>query len=347
MKKVAIISLDNIYATPYIYEYIRRMDDCITDVIFWNKNDVYEEDLPVNKTFQFKHKYNSKMFGYFKYMLFLNKLLKKNNYDKLILLHGPLNVMLCNILRNFEGKYILDIRDYTYEKYLLYRIIQNRNIIKSYETVISSKGYEKFLPKKNYTLMHNIFNDYRNSNFTINNFKSKKRDKYIITQVGTIRFYDEIYKILKLFNNNNEFLFKYIGKGSEKIDKSWNRNVSIEGYFDPKETLLKYKDADAINNLYGNNSMSVKYALSNKLYIAALLKIPIIVSSNTYMAEVIKRYKLGFVFDNEKKEAIEELSLYLENYDRSEFNEACMDFLNDVEKDIEEFSRLISQFIND
>src|SRR5699024_3357369 len=97
----------------------------------------------------------------------------------------------------------------------------------------------------------------------------------------------------------------------------------------------KYSEADAINNIYGNKTLSVKYALSNKLYIAALLKIPIIVSSETYMEEVIRKYKLGFVLDIENKESKDALNMYLENYDRNELINSCDEFLKDVNKDID------------
>ena len=43
--------------------------------------------------------------------------------------------------------------------------------------------------------------------------------------------------------------------------------------------------------------MEVSTALSNKLYYAAYLDKPILVSNNTYMSDVVKKYNLGYVVD--------------------------------------------------
>lgn len=345
MNKIAIISLDNIYATPYIHGYLKNLKKCIVDVIYWNKNNVSEEPLDVNHMIEFKSKNKNKIFNYVKYTIFLNELLKRKKYDKLILLHGPLNVMINRRLKDYKDRYIIDIRDYTYEKYFLYNYIQNKNIKNSCETVISSRGYESFLPKKNYVLMHNIFYDYKNGNqFEFIESNNKNKDKFIITQVGTIRFYEEIHKLLEFFKEDDRFWFQYIGKGAEKINKNHNQNISTEGFFKPEETLNKYSEADAINNIYGNKTLSVKYALSNKLYIAALLKIPIIVSSETYMEEIIRKYNLGFVLDIEKKESKDALNMYLDNYDKNEMKNSCDEFLKDVNKDIDKFNQILLKF---
>lgn len=345
MNKIAIISLDNIYATPYIHGYLKNLENCKVDVIYWNKNNVSENSLDVNHTIEFKNKNKSKLYNYVKYAIFLNKLLKRKKYSKLILLHGPLNFMINRRLKDYKGKYIIDIRDYTYEKYFFYNHIQNKNIKNSYETVISSRGYESFLPKKKYILMHNIFFDYNNDDrVEFIKDKDKNKGKFIITQVGTIRFYDEIHKLLNFFKDDNRFWFQYIGKGSENIIKNHNQNISTEGFFKPEETLNKYDEADAINNIYGNKTLSVKYALSNKLYIAALLKIPIIVSSETYMEEVIRNYKLGFVLDIKKRESKDALNMYLENYDKNELINSCEEFLKDVNKDIDIFNQMLLKF---
>jgi len=348
MNKIAIISLDNIYATPYIHGYLKNLKKCIVDVIYWNKNNVNEDSLDVNHMIEFKSKNKNKIYNYVKYTIFLNKLLKIKKYDKLILLHGPLNIMINRRLKDYKDRYIIDIRDYTYEKYFFYNHIQNKNIKNSYETVISSRGYESFLPKKNYVLMHNIFYGYKNKDkgkFIKDNGKNKSN--FIITQVGTIRFYDEIHRLLNSFKDDDRFWFQYIGKGAEKINKNYNQNISTEGFFKPEKTLNKYSEADAINNIYGNKTLSVKYALSNKLYIAALLKIPIIVSSETYMEEVIRKYKLGFVLDIENKESKDALNMYLENYDRNELINSCDEFLKDVNKDIDKFNQILFKFGNE
>lgn len=68
------------------------------------------------------------------------------------------------------------------------------------------------------------------------------------------------------------------------------RFFCFQGYFQ------FYKYADCINNLYGSNSNYLNFALSNRLYHSVQIGIPILVCPNTFMAKIVQRYKIGFVF---------------------------------------------------
>src|SRR5690606_29489304 len=113
--------------------------------------------------------------GYYKFKIFSEKVLRKNDYSKLILLTGNTAVTISRvILEKYKGKYILDIRDYFKENKKWYYNIQEKLILNSYNTVISSEGFKRFLPEYNYTLAHNIIDlDLK----VIDEFRSRKRTK--------------------------------------------------------------------------------------------------------------------------------------------------------------------------
>ncbi len=188
-------------------------------------------------------------------------------------------------------------------------------------------------------MLHNIFSD-----FDDNDLKKIDTKKIIITQVGSIRFIDQNIKVINYFKGNEKFHLKYIGKGSEQLQNCISQNVELEGYFDPEETLKKYSDADFINNLYGNETMSVKYALSNKLYIAALLEKPILVSPKTYMEEIVNKYDLGLALDLNNTADLYKVEKYLQSLDREEFKKNCKKFLADVQLENQQFYKKLVEF---
>ena len=64
-------------------------------------------------------------------------------------------------------------------------------------------------------------------------------------------------------------------------------------------------------SMYGSDKTHFKHQLTNKLYYALQLGLPLLVSEGSYMAEIVNKYDLGLVFSPEStsmKDAI--LDLY-------------------------------------
>lgn len=338
-KKTLIISMDNIFATPYIGKYLNNMNTDLIDIIFWNRKNVNEEKLSVNKVYEYKNSSNNKIINYLGFYNFIKNIISSNKYKKLILLHSPLNILLTKELFKFKNRYIIDIRDFTFEKYKLYYLIQKFNIKRSFNTVISSPGYKNFLPKYEYSISHNTYNGNINEDFKFS------RRPIIITQVGIIRFIEECNKLIHLLEDEKDFRLKFIGSGANNLKNcTKTNNVYLEDYFESSKTLHKYKDATIINNCYGNNNTNVKYALSNKLYISCMIKRPILVSSSTYLADVVEKYGLGISVDLNKDEVSKKIKSYVDNLDLEVFNKNCDKFLEQINKDETNFLKMLKGF---
>ncbi|TDM34396.1 hypothetical protein [Macrococcoides canis] len=339
MKKILMISMDNIFATPYIEKYLNNIDKETIEVVFWNRKEIEEEIEGISKIYEFKNSSKGTIKNYIKFYLFLKKILKNNKYGKIILLHSPLNILLTKELLKFNKSYIIDIRDFTMEDNRIYSLIQSFNIKRSFATVISSEGYLEFLPNNNYVICHNSFNG------NIQALNKPNLNTIIITQVGVIRFLEKSKELINSLANNEKFLLKFIGSGANKIEiKDKIKNVYVEDYFDSSETIKKYSDATLINNCYGSVDKNVKYALSNKLYIACTLKRPILVSNSTYLSQLVEENGLGLSIETRDNRNAEKIENYICNLDWEKFYRNCDIFMQKVKRDDEKFFNMLKRF---
>lgn len=351
-KRICFVSLNNIYLTPYINKYIDLIDETY-DVIYWNRHRM-KEDIKAKHYYSFNLQIEdtaskaTKLLGYMKFRKFASDVLK-NNYDHVILLQTSVGVLLMStLLSKYKQKYILDIRDYTFEKNIIFYKIVKQLVEHSSLNVISSKGYKEFLPPHNYT---NVHNDVKIENRIIEEFSIKSRinDVIKISYIGLIRFHEQNKKVILKFKNDPRFRIRFIGKNAKLLEnfciENNVNNVELIDQFPPEMTLHYYKGTDIINNLYGNNSPLLEYALSNKLYYASKLRIPILVCKNTYMEQISMQYGFGYVFNFEDPNACDKLYDYYNSIDWSRLEEGCNNFNELVDNENKAFEMDIKRVI--
>lgn len=340
--KVLLLFLGDIDESPYFNNYMR--ENVIYHSISIDKFSNSEKYSNIHEKYYLDNSY--KINKIFNYKRIFKKIIKLNNYDLIIILNSQLSVLLNKELLKFKGKIILDIRDYILENNCIYSYLQNKVIYKSDMTVISSKGYKNFLPKHDYFICHNI----PQNNPTHTFISDEKPDfKYLnIGQIGFIRFININNELVEYFKKDKYINLFYIGNGSENIID--DKRVFKIGYFKPEETYHWYREVNVINNLYGNNDENVKYALSNKLYLSALLYKPIIVSPNTEMSKVVNEYGLGFTFDIKqanKVNNIRKLRNNLQDLDWNEYKRKCDNFIFKVRQENNQFMEKLDLILKD
>lgn len=362
MKRICLVSFTNIYVLPYAKLYIDKIinsgNSC--SLLYWDRDlDGEKVDFyPECERFIYKKCVTGedgkgkfkKGIGYFQAMTFFKKTIYKEKFDGLIFLETQSAVLCSNlILRNYVGKYIVDIRDFTIENIHFLKKIEDIVIAKSYTTVISSPAYKKFLPKADYVVSHN-FTPFTEKELQIVRDRKKNNDGVIrISFIGTVRFIDMDKKILNIFKNDERFIINYYGRGSEKLKDYCYindiNNVNFINGFNPKDTSILYRDTDVINNLYGNNSPFLDYALSNKLYHAAQFYMPILVCKNTYMEQVSKQYNIGFTFDFDDINVKDRLYNWFYSLDRENLIDCSNRFIDKVKLENSLFDEKIQQYI--
>lgn len=339
--KALIILADNIYLTPYIKFYTTILDseEIDYDIVYWDKNN--KEKIIGKRYFRFVcdgEKKSDKVIGYLKYRKYIKNLIKQNSYFALIPLHAVIYFIIFDVLNNkFKGKYIFDVRDYSYEKSLIYRWMQKRLAENSIINIISSKGYKAFLPDGEYYVSHNIpYGNYKK-------YKQLSNTENLVIQlsyIGLIRFMEQNKKILLFFKNDKRFHLNFIGTNAKQLEEFCDvneiKNATFIDTFDSKDTLEFYKSTDLIMNLYGNHTPLLDYALSNKLYYSACLYKPILVCEDTYMEKISTEYNIGFTLKMEKEKEKDDLYNYIKCLDREKYIKNCDLFMEDVFKDIAE-----------
>ena len=306
---VCFINPDSVNVTPYFEQYLKCLNTEY-DLIYWDRG-LKDEPVGAKGTYRFTSpvppsscipvKLSRLFFGYWGFSSFLKRILKCNDYELIIALTGNSAAIASGILsRKYSGKYIVDIRDYFLENHPLYSYFENKAIKNSGLTLISSPDYVRFLGKHDYLIMHNIQVIQKND---VDQIKMKKHDAkpFVVSCIGTSKNLKEDRRVIDYFANDERFTIRFIGRGyddlSNYIRDNRINNVELHGEFQSTETIGFYKQTDAILSMYGCGKTHFKYQLTNKLYYAAQLELPIIVSPETSMAKVVSKYALGLALD--------------------------------------------------
>lgn len=355
--KICIISLDNLNRVPYINVYKKVLTEDF-DVIYWNRANMTEE-CGASNYYRFSHTVNNhnyimavltKLSGYISFRRFVIKVLKENNYLGIIPIPSNCAVLLYSyLLRKYKNKYIVEVRDYWKENQKWYYNLEKNIISNSFFTAISSAAYKKFLPEYNYVQAHNLPEIKESDVLKIRTRKKiTKGNRIILSCIGGIKHacYDK--EILKRIANDIRFEIRYIGRGYEVLQSCVNeihmKNAYIEGCFPQEKTIDYYIDTDVIVNLYGNNTPTLDYALSNKLYYAALFHMPILVCPGTAMADIAVSAGFGFVFDKDDPDVLDKLYSYCINLDYQLLGNNCDQFIRSVRNDMSYYEKKIKDF---
>lgn len=353
MKRIAFVSLSNLYAVPYIKKYVQAMNgEASYDIVMWNRHGVEEGDYGAETVYSYPVLMDEalskplKLLHMIRFCDFAGKILRRDNYDGVIILHTNAAILLQQLLcTKYSGKFILDIRDYSMEKNSLYYRIEQKLLKHSAQCFISSDGFRAFLPEHDYSLVHN---NVKLTQAEILAYHNRPRQAGVIriAFIGMVRFFEEGKRLAASIGYDPRFTVGYYGKNGLRMRDyiGETSNHLYTDHFPPEQTMDYYMKTDIINNLYGNN-IYVDHLLSNKLYYSTMLGIPILVSPNTYMAEIVQKYQLGFVYDLADPSAPDQLYAYYQNIDWDTFEANCSRFREKVEKDESVFEQKIQEFI--
>lgn len=353
--KVCFLTVRNIFDTPCLPKYSSLLNNNF-DIIYFDRYGV-DENCSARHQYKFRWildlKENSRIKKYFGYILFrryAKKIIKKNKYEKIILLPTQTAFLFYDfLLSNYKKQYILDIRDYASENNPIVYNLGKKLIKNSAITSITSPAYTQFLPKHNYLISHNV---QQIDTKLVEKYRNRKYDhdkKIVISFIGTIRFIDQLHKIIRIFNNDNRFELLFIGSGSELLKEYCNKlgttNVQLIGRFKREEMADFYMKTDIVMNVYGNNDPYLDYALSNKLYSAAIIGMPILVSPDTYMHEITKEYGFGLAVDLDDKNVPDLVFDYYKSINWDDLFAGCDKFMKKVEIDEQRYMSTMTNFL--
>lgn len=309
--KIAVIIGANLRWTPFYYRYERilRENKVDYDLIIWdreqNEYDSNRKMIKFERVDQTNDNNPQKVFLFFEFSRFIKKQIKKNKYSKLLFLgtYAGIPALLSRFLKkNYQNRYWIDIRDITYETFFPFYKMEEQAIKYAKYTVLSSHGFEAHLPKNEYYYIHNI-DPSMDEVLSKYHHEFDPDGKIRISYIGNIGFLDEVKRFISLFGNDERFCLGFYGNGSEKVESFCKENgfcnISFHGGFSREETVEFYNKTDIVYNVYGNSSVNLRSAVSNKLYYALRLELPIIVSPSTFMSDISRKYNIGIEYNNE------------------------------------------------
>lgn len=191
----------------------------------------------------------------------------------------------------------------------LFEWIDKRIIKKSLLTITTSEGFINYhfagVKPANVCLVENRINP-QILNYNIIEKKIDK-DNLSIGFVGAPRF-ESVYNFIDVYCRNfpNYTFHVYGGPVSDKF-KTLEKysNCIFHGFFNnPNDLPEIYGSIDVVLSTYDVKYENVRYAEPNKIYESIYFETPIIVSSDTFLAEKVKRLGIGFDVDAMKDEEV-------------------------------------------
>ena len=180
----------------------------------------------------------------------------------------------------------------------------------------------------------------------LSKYKKTECDKIRISYIGNLSYWDSCREMVNVFANDDRYIMNFVGPNYEVIEEYCKANnilnVTFHGRFQREETVSFYNNTDIIYNIYGNDIINVRTALSNKLYYAMRFKLPILVSANTYMEKIAKKYNIGISFEN-RREFADKLYKWYNNLESQpqHFEDAWKDVLKEDKKAESDFIEFI------
>lgn len=280
-----------------------------------------------------------KAIDYIRFIRYAKRIILNNNYDLIIVWNEATAALFSSFLvKHCANRFMVVVLDLFNEKSIIKneRILSrrlNQAIDGSLLATVSSPGYIQYLSKnKEYLFVDNI----NNAILPEERFWTFDKEKPIcILYSGNISYPELAIKMIKRFKDDQRFAIKIIGSGSELV-KSYVQinnitNVEIRGRFLSKDTIKILDEGDVIYNVYDNKYHCEQTALSNKLYYAACLNIPILVSPGTYMEKITRELGIGYTIDfDDPNDICNELYDWLEHFDPRVSKKKCQDFIDNA-----------------
>lgn len=295
-----------------------------------------EEKSTARKTYRYEVSTSNnpivKVFDYFRFIKYAKKTINSENYDLIIAWNEVTASLFSNFLvKSCSGKYIVVVLDLFNEKSKLKneKVLTaklNRAIEGSLLTTVSSPGYIQYLSKnKDYLFVDNINNAILPPERTRS---INKNSPICILYSGHISYPELAMKMILRFKGDDRFKIKIIGSGSDNlanyVKRNQIKNIEVRGKFASKDTVQILDEGDIIYNVYDNKYHCERTALSNKLYYATCMNVPILVSPDTYMERITHELGIGFTIDfDDSRDICDELYNWFMSFDPNESREKC------------------------
>lgn len=352
LMKVALILPTNPWYCPFVNIYTDIFDSIGQpyDVIYWNRfNEPNNSTLIYNAKLGANNESNRffRLAGYINYSKFIIKLLKRDNYSKIIVF-GPQIGLFCQpfLSKHFKHKFIFDYRDLSIEQNPIFQNRLKNLLDDSFANVISSPGFKRCLPKQKYYISHNFIIDEVRKGLIEHNCTIKSDIIEVLT-IGGIRV-DANPEIIDALGNKPNIHLSFVGRGigvsvlKEQAEINNYTNIDFEGFYEKKDEPQIIQKASFLNIFYPH-WLSHETALSNRFYNSLIYRRPMIVTRGQIQGDFCEQFNVGLAI-SDCENLDEKLREWINNTDFKEYQKNCINLLNIFLKDYNNFKDMVSNF---
>lgn len=360
--KILIIGFAKIKYMPYLNLYLDNIDAAKNDVhiMYWNRDNSTDKPLPAGitphifaETLADEIPKAGKVKAFLAFAREAKKLIKKEKFDFIIVLTSSPAVLLSSVLTGeYKNRYIYDYRDYTFEKFGIYRKTVANLVENSAITVYSSEKHLQFLPEsEKLHIAHNFISASLNHRDARLKEKTKADKPIRFSYWGIIRNEELNKKVIEKLANDNRFEITFYGRKQqtalnlEKYCKEKGiKNVRFTGEYQEEDRYAFAAQTDLLYNLY-DVSGTEGMAMGNKFYDGIIFRIPQICTVGSFMGEQAQAMQVGKALDPDSPDFANEVYDYYLNLDEEQFKANCDNALQKIVEDNERTVTIIKQYI--
>lgn len=338
--RVCILGASSLRYVPYLQIYTSMLDELgiAYEIAYWDR---HGEDGERPGFHRYGEIARSSGIGlipqYFGFRQFVRRLPGIDRFDLFIVLGMQIGVFLADFLAG--RRYILDVRDFSHEHNPIYGLVSSRVVSGAEMVAISSPGFLAWLPGKSRPVVSHNLPAIADAAVAATGLPGSR----VISFIGGVRYLKPNMDIIQHMLQMCDWSLVFHGSGPDAgalksfAGENGVANVSFTGPFRPEEKNGFYRATDFVLSLYGAETINERTLLPNRLYEACINRRPIIVSAGTYLADVVIRYGLGVVVDEDMSGLRERLEAYFSQDVFSRFIAGCDRFLRDVRSENERF----------
>jgi len=350
---IGIIFCNTLGMCPYADKYIDacRKLNIPYEVIIWDRsggNVDYPHNFKVfrEKSDVYTSKWN-KIGAFLRFRRFLKKAIRESQYEKLIML-TTLPAILCysELKKRYQGKYIFDFRDMSFEQYGFYNKLVGNICDNAAFTCISSPGFAEVLGKKDYIIANNF--RYSDIEHAAERMKSLSEPIRLLN-IGVSR--GEMFNraLVDAFGNDDRFSVHIVGMGNDTPSfmnyvKQYS-NIHVVGTYNNEEKKQYIQQADMLLYYYPC-SFNCNVALANKYYDGLIFKKPLIGNMNTYSGRRLVEKQIGISLDLKDQTFADQVYAYMKTLNEEKYLYAAREELNQILSEDSIYLDHINQFLN-
>lgn len=194
----------------------------------------------------------------------------------------------------------------------IFRLIDISIIKRSYLTVLTSEGFEKYLFPKQKTSNTLVVPNKLDETFLGKRLPQNRISNSSIrfSFIGFLRYPDTIFRFARIIGEHfhqHKFIFYGDSDLRDEVKELANKyaNIYFLGKFRNPEDLERiYDSIDVVVACYDTITFNERVAEPNKLYESMYFSKPIVVSENTFLAERVLEYQCGYIINPKEDTSI-------------------------------------------